>query len=115
MLIVDTHALVWSRSLDAQLGMRAWEAIEQAWQSGSIAVSAFTFWEMAMLLSKGRSGFPEDVSLWRQGLLGQGLIEVPVDGAIGIRATALAGHRLATADTRILAWSSNLDRLDSRT
>ena len=128
---MDTHALVWSRSLDARLGVQAREAIEQAWQSDSIAVSAFSFWELAMLRSKGRSGFPEDVSLWRQSLLNQGLIEVPVDGAIGIRAneladfhgdpadrlivaTALGGHRLVTADQRILDWPGPLSRLDAR-
>ena len=32
-----------------------------------------------------------------------------------IVATALGGHRLVTADERILAWSGNLDRLDART
>ena len=129
--MMDTHALVWSRSIDARLGMRAREVIERAWQSGSIAVSAFSFWEMAMLRSKGRSGFSEDVSLWRQSLLDQGLIEVPVDGEIGIRAnalpgfhadpadriivaTALGGHQLMTADDRILDWPGQLSRLDAR-
>ena len=64
-------------------------------------------------------------------VLGQGLIEIPVDGDIGIRAsalpdfhsdpadriivaTALSGHRLVTADERILDWDGSLDRLDAR-
>ena len=84
-----------------------------------------------MLRDKGRIGLPEDVSRWRQEQLGQGLIELPVDGEIGIRAydlagfhadpadriivaTALLGHRLVTADERILEWRGNLDRLDAR-
>ena len=56
---------------------------------------------------------------------------IPVDGDIGIRASALAdfhadpadriivasalrGHRLVTADERILAWAGYVDRLDAR-
>ena len=130
-LILDTHALIWSRNLDARLGMRARNAIEQTWQSDSVAVSAFSFWEIAMLRSKERIGFPEDISLWRLSLLDQGLIEIPVDGEIGICAnllqdfhadpadriivaTALQGHRLVTSDERILNWSGSLARLDAR-
>ena len=72
-----------------------------------------------------------DIGSWRRELLGQGLIEIPVDGDIGIRAntlsdfhadpadriivaTALYGHRLVTADERILAWGGSLARLDAR-
>ena len=84
-----------------------------------------------MLKNKGRLDFTEDVGLWRRELLGQGLAEIPVDGEIGIRAhtlpgfhadpadriivgTALAGHRLLTADAGILRWRGDLDRLDAR-
>ena len=107
------------------------EEIDAAWQADNLAVSAFTFWEVAMLRNKGRLDFTEDVGLWRQELLGQGLAEIPVDGEIGIRAhalpdfhadpadriivsTALAGHRLLTADTGILRWRGDLNRLDAR-
>ena len=63
-------------------------------------------------------------------LLNGGLIEVAVEGEIAVRAdslralhgdpadriidaTALAGHRLLTADQRILDWSWQLHRLDA--
>ena len=84
-----------------------------------------------MLRAKDRLDSPGDVTAWRRDLLGQGLIEIPVDGDIGIRANALAdfhadpadriivatalrGHRLVTADERILTWAGSLDRLDAR-
>ena len=84
-----------------------------------------------MLRAKNRLDYPDDVTAWRRNLLGEGLIEIPVDGDIGIRANALAnfhadpadriivataqrGHRLVTADERILAWTGSLDRLDAR-
>ena len=72
-----------------------------------------------------------DIGSWRMDLLKEGLIEIPVDGDIGIRAnalpdfhadpadriivaTAMGGHRLVTADERILGWDGNLARLDAR-
>ena len=94
-------------------------------------MSAISFWEIAMLQAKGRVAVPEDVSLWRQEQLAQGIIELPVDGAIAARAgglpdmhgdpadriivaTVLGGHSLLTADERILSWSGPLDSQDAR-
>ena len=113
------------------MGPSSIEAIDAALQADNLAVSAFTFWEVAMLLAKERLDFPENAATWRRELLEEGLIEIPVDGDIGIRAnalpdfhadpadriivaTALSGHRLVTADERILAWGGRLDRLDAR-
>ena len=131
MILLDTHALIWLRTGDARLGMSARRVLDDALGGGELAVSAITFWEIAMLNSKGRLDFPEDVGMWRRELLGQGLAEIPVDGDTGIRASALpgfhadpadriivattqAGHRLVTGDERILAWDGDLARLDAR-
>ena len=131
MTIADTHALVWLWTGDASLGSSARQTLDDALQDGELAVSAMTFWEVAMLRAKGRLDFPEDVGAWRRELLSQGLIDIPVDGEIGIRANALPGfhadpadriivatsqnaHQLVTADRRILDWPGPLDRLDAR-
>ena len=119
-MVLDTHAALWLRAGDARLGSVARAEIQRA----------ISFWEMAMLQAKGRIGYPDDVSQWRLEQLGQGLIEIPVDGEIGIRAnalegfhadpadriivaTALNGHQLVTADRRILDWPGDLRRLDA--
>ena len=131
MIILDTHALLWLRTGEARLGTGARRIIDDALRDRELAVSAMTFWEVAMLRDKNRLVFPEDVGLWRRELLGQGLVEIPVDGEIGIRAnalsgfhadpadriivaTALQGHTLVTGDRTILEWSGNLNRLDAR-
>ncbi len=84
-----------------------------------------------MLHGKGRIDLGHDMRAWRTRLLADGLVEIPVDGDIAIRAnglaglhadpadrlivaTALGGHTLVTADERILSWSGRLDRLDAR-
>lgn len=128
MILLDTHVVLWLRGGEARLGPKARREIDRAWQSGQVVVSAISFWEIAMLKERGRIRFPEDVGLWRREQLEQGMIEIAVDGAIGIRAisladfhadpadrlivaTALDGHRLVTADERILGWAGRLSRL----
>ena len=123
--------MLWMRLGQAQLGAGARLEIEQAWRSGEVCVSAISFWEVALLKDKRRIRFPEDVAIWRREQLGQGVVEIPVDGEIGIRANELAdfhadpadrlivatalvgGHQLVTADRRILAWPGALRRLDA--
>ncbi len=131
MILLDTHVLLWLRLGDARLGTGARIEIDRAWQVGQVGVSAISFWEVAMLKDKGRIRFPEDVALWRREQLKQGMVEIAVDGEIGIRAvgladfhadpadrlivaTALQGHRLVTADQRILDWLGEVGRVDAK-
>jgi PIN domain nuclease of toxin-antitoxin system len=129
-ILLDTQVLVWTRFGDRRLGRRTRREIDNAVRDANVAVSAISFWELTMLHEKRRLTLLHDVAAWRDTLLRDGLVEIPVDGAIGIRsneladfhadpadrlivATALSGHRLVTADRRILDWPGNLDRLDA--
>ena len=131
MILLDTHVLLWSRFGSPQIGAKCRRTIEQALEKADLAVSAFSFWEIAMLQSKGRMSLLQDIGSWRRSLFENGLVEIPVDGEIGIRsyalpnfhgdpadriivATALDGHLLLTADDRILEWRGHLNRRDAR-
>jgi PIN domain nuclease of toxin-antitoxin system len=75
-------------------------------QQGYLAVSAITFWEVAMLISKGRITLSLPVTAWRWDLLRLGLVEIPLDGEIGLAATQLDLHgdpadRLIVATTQL--------------
>ena len=130
MILLDTHALAgWL--LDAQrLGRQTRRIITEAWSDSDVAVSGITFWEIAGAGEKGRLELQVDVVARRDSLLNEGLIEVAVDGEIAVRAdslralhgdpadritdaTALAGHKLLTADQRIFDWPWQLHRLDA--
>jgi PIN domain nuclease of toxin-antitoxin system len=54
MILLDTHALIWLASEPARLSRKAGEAIHAASQSGGIAMSAITLWELAWLATRGR-------------------------------------------------------------
>ena len=103
MIILDTHAVLWLRAGDARLGSSARAEIQRAWEADDLALSSISFWEMAMLREKGRINYPDDVGLWRREQLGQGLVEIPVDGEIGIRASGLPDFHADPADRIIVA------------
>ena len=127
-MLLDTHVLLWHERGDRRLGRRARGEIERSWLEDDVAVSAISFWEVGMQIRKDRLGFDLDLDAWRNGLLDQGLVEIPVDGGIAARAgllqdmhgdpadrlivaTALEGHRLVTADRGSLEWPGRLSRL----
>jgi PIN domain nuclease of toxin-antitoxin system len=53
-ILIDTHALVWAVDDSRKLSRVAASAIRRARQSGGVAISAISVWEIASLLAKGR-------------------------------------------------------------
>jgi len=128
-VIIDTHTLLWMDRDDPALGVRARQRIQADWLAGQVAVSAISFWEVAMLAERGRIALPMPVGLWREDWLRAGLVEIPVDGRIALLSTQLENlHRdpadrfivataivrntpLVTADRLILDWVGTLERI----
>jgi PIN domain nuclease of toxin-antitoxin system len=130
-VLLDTHALIWLDQDDPNLGSEARKRADLALQQGCLAVSAISFWEITMLIAKGRMTMSLPPAAWRRDLLRLGLVEIPVDGEIGIAAaqldlhgdsadriivatTQLKGGILLTADKAILEWDSEVERFDAR-
>lgn len=131
-LIIDTHVLIWMLHGHARLGERARILASEALAVDGLMVSAISFWEVAMLTQRQRLRLDTAVSRWRREVLGMGIIELPLTGAIGIAAaeiddfhpdpadriittTALQEDApLMTADERILKWSGPLKRIDAQ-
>lgn len=132
MILLDTHVLVWLDFGLNDLGAECLERINRATAAGELAVSAISFWEVAMLAQEKRVELPEPAMTWRSTLLGAGLVEIPVTGAIGVTATELANFHsdpadrmicataqlhnatLVTADASILGWNGQLAVQDAR-
>lgn len=132
MIVLDTHVLWWVTRQERKVGRKARALIARKWARGEVAVCALTFWELALLDAKKRMQLPTPADEWRSLRLAEGYIELPIDGAIAVRAVGLGGlpsdpadrlivatalqHRaeLVTADEALLGWKHTLVRHDAR-
>jgi PIN domain nuclease of toxin-antitoxin system len=130
-ILLDTHAAVWILRNDAALGKRARLAAVAALERGELAVSAISFWEIALLIAKGRLRSLDDPSETRRLMMRAGIHEIALTGEIAIlavqldlghgdpadrfiAATALAHEAtLMTADATLLNWRTKIKRLDA--
>ncbi len=132
LILIDTHTLIWLDRDDPALGQISRKLADEALHDEALAVSAITFWEIAMIVLRGRFAMDIDLERWRLDLLSLGLVELPLDGGIGlaaahlndlhgdpadrfILATAKANDAvLLTADRQLLNWPGQLARHDAR-
>lgn len=130
--MLDTHVLLWADADDRRLGRRARALIDQSWARGRIAVPTIAFWEVGLLQARRRVELPGSLREWRDAVLAAGALELPLDGAVAVRALELAGlHEdpadrfivatalahgaaLMTADERLLDWRHAMERHDAR-
>ena len=134
MILLDTHVLleVTGNQEPTHFGPESVSMVDEAWPQHPVAVSAISFWEIRLLVEKGRIRLSNSVGNIREALLGHGMQEILVDGAIAMPAAALedfhrdpadriivatallAGHRLLTRDRKTLDWSGPLDCPNAR-
>jgi len=110
------------------LGKKCRRIISEALAGNNLAISAVSFWEIALLIKKGRMRRPHSVGELRHQLLSSGTTELALTGEIAISAGELEGlhndpadrfvaataiiHEatLMTADERLLRWRHPLSR-----
>lgn len=130
-ILLDTHALIWLNLGVLRLGPRARQVADEALLESRLAVSAVSFWEVAMLVRRRRIELETSTARWHHELLRSGLIEIPLDGETAIAAINLpdlhsdpadrfiaaaaiiSEARLVTADRRLLNWSGPLECIDA--
>ena len=132
MILLDTHALVWLSEGSNKLGKGSIELIDESLKLNELFVSSISFWEVAMLVEKGRIESLLNIALWRDSLIEHGLQELNLTSDIAIESASLenfhgdpadrmivatASHSamtLCTADEKILAWKNKLRRVDAK-
>ena len=108
MILLDTHVLVWRAADDSRVGKRATRKIDRALADGEVAVSAFSFWEIAVLVNAGRLRLRATPNDLRTAAMDAGVGEIPVDGRVAILSTRLHGMHGAPADRIIVATALEL-------
>jgi PIN domain nuclease of toxin-antitoxin system len=130
--VLDTHALVWFAEDHRHLGRRTTNLVNAALARDELAVSAISFWEITMLVDKGRLRIDLSPSGMRRKVLEHGIREIGLTGDVAIEAARLpafhgdpadrmivatslsAGATLVTADDAILSWRAKLKLQDAR-
>lgn len=135
MILLDTHVAHGFTINDPRLGRRAWNRIQNAFETDRVALSSFTVRDAGYQVKRGRVLFPDDLTIakWWNGLLAQGVMELVANSAILFRAFELAwaendpadriivatalhhNIELVTADRNMLDWyCADLKTLDAR-
>ncbi len=87
MILLDTHVVLWWQSGPGRLSAAAARAVEEADRR---LVSPISFWEIAMLVAKGRVALDRDLSVWVGDLLVSGQVEVsPLQPVMAVAAGSL--------------------------
>ncbi|HEY1983031.1 MAG TPA: type II toxin-antitoxin system VapC family toxin [Xanthobacteraceae bacterium] len=127
MILIDTHVAIWM-STGTTFGKRSMSIVEKALAEDRLAISAISFWEVAMLAAKGRLRTLKSAAEQRRRVLDSGIHELPLRGDICILAGELenlhadpadrliaasaitADATLVTSDERLLRWRHSLRR-----
>jgi PIN domain nuclease of toxin-antitoxin system len=103
-ILLDTHAAVWSVSDSKSLGKQSRRILGQAGQTDQIvAISAVSFWEIGLLIAKRRLRLLDSARDFRKVVLAMGAVEFPVTGEIAILACELEDLHGDPADRFIAA------------
>ena len=131
-IVLDTNALIWLVSGSTNLGTESKQLVNQAISDNDLFVSAMSFWEVGVLVAKGRMMLYVPMLEWRRIALDLGMAEVPVTGDIAMISTAnnglpndpadriitttamVIGGKLVTSDRKLLHWEGDLRRQDAR-
>jgi PIN domain nuclease of toxin-antitoxin system len=88
MILLDTHVLIWAARDPAKLSKPAADALRTAGESGGLAISAITLWELAWLATHGRLSFTGTVDDFVQRLSSRTVIR-PITSTIAVLASQL--------------------------
>jgi len=132
-ILLDTHVALWLTFDIDSLGRRTKRLAQQAAEDGELAISAISFWEIALLIAKRRLRPLDTAEEIRRQILTHGAIELPLSGEIAILAAELGGLHadpadrfivataiahsamLVTADDRLLKWRHSVRRHNAET
>jgi PIN domain nuclease of toxin-antitoxin system len=107
MVLLDTHLVLWAALEPGRLSAKAARLFRS--RDTELAFSVATLWEVAIKSSLGRPDFQVDAAALRAGLLGQGLVELPVAAEHALRVASLPWVHRDPFD-RLLVAQALVDR-----
>jgi PIN domain nuclease of toxin-antitoxin system len=100
-VMLDTHAIVWWQAGGTRLSRRARELLEAA---STILVSPISFWELSMLVGRGRVALDRSTGEWARDFVATDRVEVAdLSPAVAVAAGELREFHGDPADRLIVA------------
>ena len=111
MILLDTHALIWWRDDSGKLSKNALAAVDKEAKNGTVSISAFSFWEIALLVEHHRLTLPSDLQTWMAAIEAiNGMKFIPVDHQIAVASVQLpVGLHKDPADRILVATAMLLN------
>ncbi len=112
-LLLDTHVLVWWFSDDPSLPEQFGSLLDQTVEGGeSVAASAISIWEVAMLASRGRLIFSASIDAFLDEVERHPAVEImPLTGPISVESTRLGPSFPRDPADRIIAATARCHAL----
>ena len=103
MILLDTHALIWVLDDAPRLGRRAAQIANRALPTDRLWTSAISFWEISLLVTRGRLRLTTSPEQFRSRVQGFGVLEAPLGGDVALEAATLASLLKDPADCFVAA------------
>ena len=102
-VIFDTHVLLWHLSASNGLSLKFQKKVEHLQQINPILISLMSFWEIGMLVEKGRINLAMDAMEWvERALLTAGFEVAPLTPQVAVESSRLPGNLHGDPVDRIL-------------
>ncbi|HEX4485852.1 MAG TPA: type II toxin-antitoxin system VapC family toxin [Terriglobales bacterium] len=108
MILLDTHALIWSVAEPKKLSRAAADAIRKAHLDDGLAISAITLWELASLVARGRIQAYGTVDASVR-LLIQGVVVRPLTAEIAALATQFSADYPRDPADRLIGATARVE------
>lgn len=106
MILLDTHVLIWWIEGSSRLSPAAAGAIRE---HAPVLISPISFWELAVLVERGRVSIDRDITRWCRDLLASGTAQVAaLTSSAAIAAARLPAFHGDPADRFIYATAREL-------
>lgn len=103
MILLDTHVWVWWLGRPEQLSRAARQALQRNLATGSVGISSFSVWELALLVERKRLRLAVDLGAWvAETERIRGVTFHPVDNGIALHSVNLPGSFHPDPADRIL-------------
>ena len=92
MILLDTHVWVWWLARPEELTKSARQAVERELATGSVGISSFSVWELALLVQRKRLDLSVDLVEWvAESERIKGVTFHPVSNSIALQSVNLPG------------------------